>query len=160
MVPARIVVVDHLPQLVNGKVDRQGLPAPEELYEQEDARREEEQWSPIEEILGKMWGEVLECSIHDREASFFELGGHSLLATRLMSRVQEVFKANLLVTDLFDAPTLAGLAQLVEQKLREGQGMQAPPLERQERGGQSLPLSFAQQRLWFLDQLEPETRRI
>ena len=53
MVPARIVVVDHLPQIVNGKVDRRGLRLAEELYEQEDARREGEQWSPIEEILGE-----------------------------------------------------------------------------------------------------------
>ena len=86
--------------------------------------------------------------------NFFELGGHSLLATRVLSRVLEVFRVELPLRSLFEAPTVAGLAEVVERMQQGGQAWSALPILPVRRAG-PLPLSFAQQRLWFLDQLEP-----
>ena len=85
---------------------------------------------------------------------FFELGGHSLLATQVMSRVREAFGVEMALRELFERPTVKELGQSIERELRQGAGVSAPPIERRERVGE-LPLSFAQQRLWFIDQLEP-----
>ncbi|MDQ3804120.1 MAG: amino acid adenylation domain-containing protein, partial [Acidobacteriota bacterium] len=79
---------------------------------------------------------------------------HSLLATQLVSQVRETFQVELPLRSLFERPTVAGLAGVIEEKMRDGAGAQAPPIRRVEHGGE-LPLSFAQQRLWFIDQLEP-----
>ena len=96
---------------------------------------------------------------HEREQSFFALGGHSLLATQVVARLRPLLKVEIKVQAIFEAPTIAALALRVEQELHEEQGMQSPPLERQERGSQSLPLSFAQQRLCFWSNWSQETRR-
>ncbi len=88
------------------------------------------------------------------EDGFFDLGGHSLLATRLVSRVREVFAVELALQEVFAQPTVADLARNLESALGSGRGVQLPPLRRVPRDG-ALPLSFAQQRLWFLDRLEP-----
>ena len=85
---------------------------------------------------------------------FFELGGHSLLATQVMSRVREAFGVEIALRELFERPTVKELGQSIERELRQGVGEGAPPIERRERVGE-LPLSFAQQRLWFIDQWEP-----
>src|SRR6185436_8153005 len=79
---------------------------------------------------------------------FFELGGHSLLAVRLISRVRQVLGAEVALADLFERPVLADLARTLENAARTG----LPPIERVDRGGR-LPLSFAQQRLWFLERM-------
>ncbi len=151
MVPSAFVPMAALPLTPNGKVDRRALPAP-------DADRAPEEGfvaprTPVEEVLAGLWAEVLgveRIGVHD---SFFELGGHSLLATRLASRLRGVFGVELPLRTLFDRPTLAELAAAVGEA-RGGGATAAPPIVPVPRHAE-LPLSFSQERLWFLDQLEP-----
>jgi len=153
MVPAIYVQVDALPLTANGKIDWQNLPVPERRSHKQEAITVGPR-SPIEEMLVQIWRDLLgvpELGIHDQ---FFLVGGHSLLATRVMARIQAVLQVALPVQLLFEAPTVAALAHRVEQALRQGEGMQEPPLVAMERP-EAIPLSFAQQRLWFLDQLQP-----
>jgi acyl carrier protein len=110
----------------------------------------------LEEQLVEIWVEVLgvtRVGVHD---DFFELGGHSLRATQLVSRVREVFQVELPLLSLFEEPTIAGLAERIEEARRGAQGLTAPPLVPAPRDAQP-PLSFSQQRMWLLDQLEPDT---
>src|SRR5207245_2272310 len=107
--------------------------------------------SPVEEILANIWAQVLhldKVGIHD---NFFELGGHSLLATQLVSRIRNALSRELPLRVVFESPTVAGLARELEQQ-REVENL--PPIVPVSRE-RELPLSFAQQRLWFIDQLEP-----
>ncbi|MUG94288.1 amino acid adenylation domain-containing protein [Scytonema sp. UIC 10036] len=153
MIPRAIVILESLPLTPNGKVDRRALPAPDisrEFSDQYVAPR-----TPVEEILSLIWTQVLKVErvgIHDR---FFELGGHSLLATQLISRVRNSFKVELPLRSLFAAPTIAALSQNIQQLQQQGSASAPPILPRQTDA--ELPLSYAQQRLWFLDQLEPNS---
>src|SRR6185312_6625083 len=155
MVPSSFVELEAVPLTPNGKVDRRALPDPNS---RERERNEEAAVarSPIEEVLATIWTEMLGRSVVGIHENFFELGGHSILATQLVSRVRTVLQVDLPLRSLFEAPTVAGLAERVEQALCSEPGMAAPPLLPVSRE-QDLPLSFAQQRLWFLDQLEPGT---
>jgi amino acid adenylation domain-containing protein/FkbM family methyltransferase len=151
MVPAAYVVLDELPLTRNGKVDRAALPAPDEEASGPDLVAAQ---TPFEGIMASIWAGVLG---HDRvgaSSNFFELGGHSLLATQLMSRVREIFQIEMPLRALFESPTVAGLARRAEEAVRAANGLQSPPVTPVPRDGE-LPLSFAQQRLWFIDQLEP-----
>ncbi|HYO55498.1 condensation domain-containing protein, partial [Archangium sp.] len=150
MVPAAFVVLDELPLTPNGKVDRRALPKP--------AAQEEGVFvaprGAIEEMVAGIWARLLgvaKVGVHD---NFFELGGHSLLVTQVISRVRETFKVELPIRSLFGAPTVAGLARSIESALTGEQGPRAPPLVPVSREGE-LPASFAQQRLCFLEQLQP-----
>jgi len=153
MVPSAFVSLDALPLTPNGKVDRKALPDPDQsrivsgnIYVPPRG--------PIEESLVAIWGELLgrdRIGVHD---NFFDLGGYSLVATRLVARVRDVFGVEPPLRDFFESATIAGLARMVEAALRDEAGVQTPPIERIRRDG-PLPASFAQQRLWFLDQLEP-----
>jgi amino acid adenylation domain-containing protein/non-ribosomal peptide synthase protein (TIGR01720 family) len=109
-----------------------------------------------EELLASIWAEVMGVSQVDVESNFFELGGHSLLATQLVARVRKVFQIEVALRTLFDEPTLAGLALHIDQLLRSGQTLEVPPLAPAPRDA-PLPLSFAQQRLWIIQQLSAES---
>ncbi|MET0395230.1 MAG: non-ribosomal peptide synthase/polyketide synthase, partial [Longimicrobiaceae bacterium] len=152
MVPSTLTVLDALPLTANGKLDRGALPAP---IGEEDGRTRAAPRTPTEEVLAGIWAEVLELDRVGTHTGFFDLGGHSLLATRVVSRIREAFGVELPLRVLFEAPTVAGLAARVDAAAREGGRVQAPPLLPVPRDGAPLPLSFAQQRLWFIDQLEP-----
>ena len=152
MVPSAFVHLASLPLTSHGKVDRKALPSPDsrpELAQQFVAPRNE-----VEQKLASLWAEVLRLErvgVHD---NFFELGGHSLLATRAISRLRSTFGVELPLRDLFDAPTVAALGARIHAALQRPRSFKAPPLLPVPRTNR-LPLSFAQQRLWFLDQLEP-----
>ncbi|WP_344594355.1 condensation domain-containing protein, partial [Actinomadura vinacea] len=133
----------------NGKLDRAALPAP-------DGARPElggfvEPRGAAEESLAGIWAQVLDVERVGAEDNFFELGGDSLLATQVAARIRRVFGAEVPMTALFDEPTVRGLALVIDAL---GQDDTAPPITPAGRD-QDLPLSFAQQRLWFIDQLEP-----
>ncbi|HEY6804759.1 MAG TPA: amino acid adenylation domain-containing protein, partial [Pyrinomonadaceae bacterium] len=144
--------------LVSGEWEQRARAEYETVAREGDARREAETASlleqPVLELVRKAVGEVLGVEVSN-EDNFFELGGHSLMATQLVSRLREIFAIELPLRRLFEIPTVALLAQYVEAELREAAGVPAPPLRRFDRGNEA-PLSFAQQRLWFLDQLEPD----
>ncbi|HEX9940248.1 MAG TPA: amino acid adenylation domain-containing protein, partial [Longimicrobium sp.] len=146
MVPAAYVRLEAFPLTPNGKLDRGALPAPEgDAY----ARRGyEAPASETEQVLAEIWSEVLGVEQAGRGDNFFELGGHSLLAVRVISRVRQLLGVEVPLVELFRSPVLAELARAVENAART----ELPPIERVDRGGR-LPLSFAQQRLWFLEQL-------
>ncbi|WP_345144635.1 amino acid adenylation domain-containing protein, partial [Dactylosporangium darangshiense] len=152
MVPAMFVELVSLPLNANGKVDRRALPAPDAsrlaLVEGFVAPA-----GPVQEVLAGVWAELLGVERVGAVDNFFALGGHSLLATRVVSRVRSVFGVEVPVAAVFDAPTVAGLAGVIEAA---APGVVVPPIVPVERDA-PLPLSFAQQRLWFLAQLEPDS---
>jgi amino acid adenylation domain-containing protein len=154
MVPSAIVQLEALPLTPNGKVDRKNLPAPDytqRLAESEDGTGER---TPGEEVIAGIWAEVLRLDQVEVHENFFDLGGHSLLATQVVSRVRQAFQIDLPLRAMFETPTVAALARQVEVLKRQARGFEAPALKPVGRN-QPLPLSFSQQRLWFLDKLEP-----
>jgi non-ribosomal peptide synthetase component F/acyl carrier protein len=152
MVPAVVAVLERLPLTANGKVNRAALP--EVTAERPDGAGERPV-GEIEEVIARLWEQVLGVEGVGRRENFFEVGGHSLRATQLMSRVRETFGVQVPLVVLFELPTVADLAAAVEDALRAGSSLTAPPVVAAPRTG-PLPLSFAQQRLWFLDRLMPE----
>ena len=152
MVPTAFVLLAALPLTPNRKVDRRALPPPEtqtELEATDGLAR-----TRVEQRLIEIWAEVLKRTGVRLEDNFFELGGHSLLAIQCLARMRAEFKVELPLRRLFELPTVAGLAACIEALQQTEKARQFPPLERVARDA-ALPLSFAQQRLWFLDQLEP-----
>ncbi|HET8846440.1 MAG TPA: condensation domain-containing protein, partial [Ktedonobacteraceae bacterium] len=155
MIPSAFLMLEDLPLTPNDKLDRLALPSPESrigLDEPFVAPR-----TPTEEILLNIWLQVLHLttiSIHD---NFFRLGGHSLLATQAISRIRKIFKIELPIKDLLTNPTISALASRVDMVCRQTvQELIVRPIHRISRQTR-LPLSFAQKRLWFLDQLEPDS---
>jgi amino acid adenylation domain-containing protein len=153
MVPSTFVCLDALPLTQNGKIDRQALPNPGELR-LSGAVDFVPPRGPIEETLAEIWTELLGGELVGAHDNFFERGGHSLLATQLLARLRQVLNVEVALKDFLEEPTVARLAGMVAHALADGSTLQAPPLLRADRGA-PLPASFAQQRLWFLDQLEP-----
>jgi amino acid adenylation domain-containing protein len=153
MVPSAFVLLDALPLLPSGKVDRRGLPAPAAGSPALDAGFVLPR-TPLEELLAQLWADVLHLPQVGVADNFFAAGGHSLLATQVIARVRERLQVELLLRDLFEAPTVAGLAARITTAQRGASGGTPPPLQPVPRQGALLP-SYAQQRLWLLDQLQP-----
>jgi amino acid adenylation domain-containing protein len=152
MVPAAFVTLAQLPRTPNGKVDREALPAAPPIAA---SRRDAGSVSSTEAVLQRLWSDVLGVDGVGCEDDFFDLGGHSLLATRLLGRIREAFGVELPLRALFDGPTVRAAAVRVDAMDRDSaQLVSRKPIRRVERGP-AMPLSFAQQRLWFLDRLEP-----
>jgi amino acid adenylation domain-containing protein len=153
LVPAVFVRVRALPLTPNGKVDRRALPKPEAdaglLAGESGAPR-----TPEEEIVADLWADLLGRPHAGIRDDFFELGGHSLLGLQLIARLRSDTGVELEPRSLFEAPTVAGLAAHLAQALRDGRVAPVPPFVPGERRGLQ-PLSFGQERLWFLEQLQP-----
>jgi amino acid adenylation domain-containing protein len=155
MVPSVFFTLEKMPLLPNGKIDRRALPPIDPLHFNLDSNYLAPH-TPTEEILAGIWSELLGVGRVNLNDNFFDLGGHSLLATQVVTRVRDTFGQEITLRSLFETPTLAGLAQTIEFAQRAGQVPEAPPMKRISRDGDLL-LSFAQQRLWFLQQLEPDS---
>ena len=147
MVPAAYVLIEALPLTPNGKLDRKALPAPD--AQALVSRAYEAPRGEVETALAGIWAEVLRLERVGRNDNFFELGGHSLLAVKMLSKVRQLFDVDLALAALFAEPTLKGLTQRVADASRDT----LPPISVADRSA-PLQLSFAQQRLWFLSQLE------
>lgn len=160
MIPSAFVVLDELPLTAHGKVDRRALPAPDASDALSDSTYAAPR-TPIEELLAGIWTDVLNVERVSVNDDFFELGGHSLLVMRLLSRVQAHFGVELPLKLFFETPVLAAQAAQVEAMLGSENRLDVPsararaivPVPRD----RNLLLSFSQQRLWFLYQLEPST---
>jgi len=153
MVPSTIVVLDELPLMSSGKVDRHALPAPQSLHD-DSGRSMIAPRTQIEELLAGLWANLLGVEQIGINDNFFDLGGHSLLATQVISRLREAFKVEVPLRSIFETPTVEHLAKILQSMLTDRSSVDIPPVRPAGREGH-LPLSFAQQRLWFLDQLEP-----
>jgi amino acid adenylation domain-containing protein len=151
MLPAAFVVLEALPLSRNGKLERRALPAPERARPAL-ARAYVAARTPIEEVLASIWGDVLGLQRVGRHDSFFELGGNSLLATQVVARMRSALRIELPLRSLFEAPTVAQLAGQVERQRQVAPGAPVPPLFPLPHAG-AQPVSFAQQRLWLLEQL-------
>ncbi|SDZ72444.1 AMP-binding enzyme, partial [Variovorax sp. YR266] len=143
MVPAAIVVLQALPLTPNGKLDRKALPAPDFTPRSIRAPR-----TPQEEILAALFAEILHLPQVGIDDNFFDLGGHSLLATKLISRARSTLNVELAIRALFEAPTIAQLTRALGNAQVARMSLRAMPRPAQ------VPLSFAQQRLWFLYRLD------
>src|SRR5689334_22798818 len=155
MIPQAFVMLEQWPLTVNGKLDRSALPEPDgsrpELGREYVAPR-----TAVEEVLSGIWSAVLGVEKVGVDDNFFELGGHSLLATQVVSRVREAFRVDLPLSDVFERATVRASAAMIEARMRGGNELVDEPIRVVPRS-EVLPLSFAQQRLWFLDQMEPGT---
>ena len=156
MIPSDFILLDALPVTSGGKTDRRALAATAGTPLERGALVTPPR-TGIEDTLALIWASVLErtqVGVHD---NFFELGGHSLLATQVISRIQQTFQVDLAVRDLFEAPTVAGLAGRIADHVRDGRSA-APTWSIQPRAQIGpAPLSFSQERMWFLHQLAPDS---
>ncbi|PSB11072.1 non-ribosomal peptide synthetase [Pleurocapsa sp. CCALA 161] len=152
MIPAAWVQLDAFPLTPNGKCDRNALPTPD--FEISTTKYIAPR-IPLEEILASIWQQVLNLEQVGINDNFFELGGHSLLATQVVSKIRQSLAVELPLRCLFEHPTVAELANQLE-KIETKTNLEIPPIKPVAREG-DLPLSFAQQRLWFLAQLESES---
>lgn len=153
MIPTHFVLLEKLPRTPNGKLDRSALPAPEDMTSA-TASPLPVAHLPTNELLLGIWQEVLHVKQVESERNFFEAGGHSLLATQILARTRKTFGIELPLRTLFEAPTLAEFARRVEAARSMQQHIHPPSIQAGRREGR-IPLSYGQQRLWFLDRLEP-----
>ncbi|MBN1481965.1 amino acid adenylation domain-containing protein [candidate division KSB1 bacterium] len=154
MVPAKIVIIETIPKTPSGKLNKRQLPIPTDLSIESTSEFVAPR-TPTEEMLTSVYAELLRVDrvgIHD---NFFDLGGHSLIATQLVSRIRDVLGIELPLRHLFDGPTVAHLSEIIDRKKSDKDGVDRPPILPAPAEVTEKPLSFAQQRMWFLDQLEP-----
>jgi hypothetical protein len=152
MVPVEYVVVEAMPLTPNGKVDRQALAALKGARGVSGSIKQPR--GAVEELVRNLWSELLGIQGVGVEGDFFELGGHSLLVFRMATRLRRAFGVEIGLRAIFEQPTISGVSRHVEAALRDHAGLAAEPIRRVRREG-TVPLSYAQERLWFLEQLEP-----
>jgi amino acid adenylation domain-containing protein len=152
MIPRTFILLSSLPLTSNGKVDRRALPVPT-LSRDRAATTYIAPQTDSEELLANLWAEILGIEQVGLEDNFFELGGHSLLATQLISRIRDIFAVELPVRSLFEAPTIASLHQKIDLARNQNTDFSISPIQSAEYSSE-VPLSFPQQRLWFLSQIE------
>ncbi len=153
MVPAIFVSLAAMPLTPNGKVDRRALPAPLAAEQAESIAPR----TPAEETIAAIWAELLRVDRIGVEDNFFDLGGHSLLAIQLISRIRQSLGVEITLRSVFESPTVASLARkLPDKSASASQPSSIAPLPR-DLHGRVFPMSFSQQRFWFLDQLSPDS---
>ena len=153
MLPSALVWLDALPLTANKKVNRRALPLPDPL-QRGDGEDSDVPVGPTETVIAGIWSEILRVSHVGRSDNFFDLGGHSLMATSVASRIRSTFKIEVPLRVLFEQPTIAGLAHKIEELQRNPQAeSHEAALTRSEVQISEAPLSYSQQRLWFITQL-------
>jgi amino acid adenylation domain-containing protein len=153
MIPDRFVLISEMPRLPNGKLDRAALPSPESRRPQLEELYVEPS-SLMEQYIHRVWREVLNVDRVGVNDNFFQIGGHSLLATQIVSRLSESIAPQIALRDVFDYPTISSLAGRLSARepiRKQSAAKEIIPIDRSVR----LPLSFAQNRLWFIDQMYP-----
>lgn len=153
-VSCKLVLVDNMPKNEQGEVDPNMLRSMNQSTIHALSAKRTEPSSELESSLVQIWSEVLQLNsigIHD---NFFELGGHSLIATQVVSRIREKFAIELPLAALFSMPTISGLAKVVEKEQLKGLTPSVSYIRHVSKD-QPLPLSFSQERLWFMDQMNP-----
>ena len=152
MIPTAFMVLKEMPLTANGKVDSKALPEP-------DLNQNGQEYVPPqtaeEEILCGIWIEVLKLRQVGIEDNFFEIGGHSLLATQVVAGVRQAFGLDVPLRAIFEYPTISGLVKCIHQERTKNKTAAEIPALKRRSQEELAPLSYAQQRLWFLDQLEP-----
>lgn len=155
MIPSAYMFLNDLPMTSSGKVDRNALPEWEKRAE-DNCEQVLLPRTQVEEIIAAIWSDVLGLESVNREEDFFESGGHSLLGAQVISRICESFQIKLPLASLFDSPTVKELAIAVEHAIRS-EGANLHSIINPAARDQEIPLSFAQQRLWFLNQMAPKS---
>ena len=150
MIPTAFVQLEQMPLTPNGKINRKALPAPDYSVTEIDFTPPT---TPTQQQLAQIWSQILKLDHIGIHNNFFELGGHSLLATQIISRIRQELAIELPIRTIFESPTINQLAEKIETENQTVDSRTIQPVTKKE----NLPLSFAQQRLWFLAQLEPDS---
>ncbi|WP_107666519.1 non-ribosomal peptide synthetase [Cyanothece sp. BG0011] len=152
MIPSAFISLDEFPLTPNGKINRKALPELDEFVLSDNDNFVPPQ-TEIQQAIAAIWSEVLGLNSVSINSNFFELGGHSLLATQVISKIQEMLKVEVPIKHLFENPTIETFSSAIETASQDKQAVELLPIEVSNRSS-FLPLSFSQQRLWFLEQLE------
>ncbi|OYD09603.1 non-ribosomal peptide synthetase [Paludifilum halophilum] len=151
MIPSHVVFMDQFPVKLSGKVDRKALPEPRVV----NVQANEEPATPMEVTVANIWSEVLGVDKVGANHHFFHLGGHSLLAVQVTTQARQHFGVNIPIQWIFDYPVLRDWSKKIEKQQRNGKTVKRPSLQALARRNQNIPLSFSQQGLWFIEQLDP-----
>ena len=152
MIPNFFVRIEKIPYSLTGKVDRKSLPDPEVDHFSKEMNAKEK--TPIQEVLLNICKQILKINNIHLNDNFFDLGGHSLSATQLVSRIREAFRIEISLQSIFEKTSIQEIALLIETQLDNNLGIKSLPITPGPRN-EYIPLSYAQQRLWFLEQLSP-----